>query len=268
MDRQKNPEIEIKDLSIGYNKAKKKHAFPLYHHLSAAIYKQQLTCLLGVNGSGKSTLLKTLAAFQPALAGEILVQNRPLASYSNQELAQTIGVVLTERIAVSDLSVAEVVAMGRSPYTGFWGRLTKTDKQIVAEALEQTGIESLAGRSFQNLSDGERQKCMIAKVLAQQTPIILLDEPTAFLDFPSKVEIMQLLYHLTHQAGRTIFLSTHDLELAIQMADTLWLMDPKKGIATGSPQTLMNDGSLENLFLSKGIRFDRATGFFHISKPE
>jgi iron complex transport system ATP-binding protein len=224
--------------------------------LTASIPGGELTCLLGENGVGKSTLLRTLAAFLPALEGEIGLLGRPLGSYSVKELSRTIGVVLTERTDIVNMTVGELVSMGRNPYMGFWGRLTRQDRRIVEESIEMVGIGPLAGRMIQTLSDGERQKAMIAKALAQQTPVIVLDEPTAFLDFPSKVETMHLLRRLTRQMGKTILLSTHDLELALQMADRLCLMTAGGGLRVGTLDYLSADGTMSGFFSDRGIAFD------------
>ena len=157
--------------------------------------------------------------------------------------------VIAEQLWKAPLSI-------RSPYTGFWGTLHEDDRRVVSEAIEMVGIGPLKDRMIQTLSDGERQKVMIAKALAQQTPVIFLDEPTAFLDFPSKVEIMQLLHTLSRTTGKTIFLSTHDLELALQIADTIWLMDKEKGVMIGTPQELAGNGSLNSFFSQRGIEFN------------
>ena len=158
---------------------------------SAELHSGELTCLLGPNGAGKSTLLRTLSAFQTPLRGDISIVGRSLDSYSETELAKVIGVVLTDKIGVNNMTVAQLVGLGRSPYTGFWGTLGDDDREVVDEAMTLVGIAELRDRAVQSLSDGERQKAMIAKALAQQTPVIFLDEPTAFLDYPSKVEIMR-----------------------------------------------------------------------------
>lgn len=254
--------IQIQDLSIGYkekNKAKVVSA-----HINAEVQSGELTCLLGTNGVGKSTLLRTLAAFQPKLNGSIYIKGKELEEYTDKQLARLVSVVLTEKCDIRNLSVTDLIGMGRSPYTGFWGRLGQEDYAVINRAISLIGIGALAHRMVHTLSDGERQKVMIAKALAQETPIILLDEPTAFLDFPSKVEMMQLLHRLSRQTGKTIFLSTHDLELALQAADCLWLMSPSKGIAIGTPEDLAIDGSLARFFVRKGIRFDRHSGLFRI----
>ena len=215
-------EYELKGLSTGYHT--KKGDRVVSRDITARLQAGELTCLLGPNGAGKSTLLRTLAAFQPPLDGELLLDGRPLNAFTPQERATRIGVVLTERPDIKGMRVREMVAMGRSPYTGFWGGLSAQDETAVDEAIQQVGIHDLERRMLHTLSDGERQKVMIAKALAQQTPIIFLDEPTAFLDFPSKVEMMLLLRRLAREMQKTVFLSTHDLELALQTADRLWLL--------------------------------------------
>jgi iron complex transport system ATP-binding protein len=211
--------IKLENLTIGYKDK------VVQSNLNAAFESGQLVCLLGRNGIGKSTLLRTLAMFQPALGGEVILEEKALNSYSVQDLSRKLSIVLTRKPDVQNITVSEMVGLGRSPYTGFWGTLHDADKTVVAEALRLVGIESMAERKIHTLSDGERQKVMIAKALAQQTPIILLDEPTAFLDFPSKVEILKLLGCLAKETDKTIILSTHDLELAARLADCLWQMD-------------------------------------------
>ena len=221
--------IQLRNLSIGYAMA---HGVrTVAEGINGAIRSGELTCLLGPNGVGKSTLLRTLSAFQPAISGEVLFSRneeggarKEISSFTDKELSRLIGVVLTEKPDVRNMSVRELVALGRSPYTGFWGTCSKDDLRIVDEAIEMVGIGELSRRPVHTLSDGERQKVMIAKALAQQTPVIFLDEPTAFLDYPSKVEVLQLLRRISREAEKTIFLSTHDVELALQLADTLWLM--------------------------------------------
>lgn len=255
--------IVIRNLSTGYKG--KKHVKVIAKEVNATICSGELTCLLGANGAGKSTLLKTLSAFLHPLGGEIWIQGKLLADYSDKELSTVIGVVLTEKCQLRNMTVNELIGMGRSPYTGFWGTLTRKDKQIVDDAIALVGIEGLKERMVHTLSDGERQKVMIAKALAQETPVIFLDEPTAFLDYPSKVEILHLLHRLSREMNKTIFLSTHDLELALQIADQIWLMDREKGVLTGTPEDLALDGSLENFFYCrKGIAFEKSTGLYRI----
>lgn len=259
-----NNHIQINHLTIGYKE--KGNRKVVATDINACLHSGELTCLLGTNGIGKSTLLRTLSGFQAPLEGEIILRGKPLSTYSDKELATLIGVVLTEKCELRNMTVEELVGMGRSPYTGFWGRLGKHDREVIEESIQLVGIGHLRYQMVHQLSDGERQKVMIAKALAQQTDIIFLDEPTAFLDFPSKVEIMQLLFRLSHTGNRTIFLSTHDLELALQIADKVWLMNKENGVKTGTPEDLSLDGSLSHFFLRKGIRFDRESGLFRIAR--
>lgn len=254
--------IHIENLSIGY--PGKGEVKVVANGISAAINGGELTCLLGANGVGKSTLLRTLSAFQPKLDGKILIRGREIGEYTDKELSRVISVVLTEQCDVRNFSVAELVGLGRTPYTGFWGTLSKEDKSVVDKSIDLVGIPHLAHRMVHTLSDGERQKVMIAKALAQETPVIYLDEPTAFLDFPSKVEMMQLLHRLSRQTGKTIFLSTHDLELALQIADKIWLMDKASGVTVGTPEDLALNGTLGKFFACKGIAFDGETGLFKV----
>lgn len=258
----KNETIHIENLSIGY--PGKSDVKVVADGICAGINSGELTCLLGANGVGKSTLLRTLSAFQPKLGGEIRIQGKEIGSYTDKQLSRVISVVLTEKCDIRNMSVTELIGLGRSPYTGFWGTLTKEDRQVVERAVALVGIPHLAHRMVHTLSDGERQKVMIAKALAQETPVIYLDEPTAFLDFPSKVEMMQLLHHLSRQTDKTIFLSTHDLELALQIADKIWLMDKANGVTIGTPEDLALNGSLSSFFARKGIVFDLETGLFRV----
>ena len=258
-----NAVIRLCDLATGYRG--KNGVKTVAEHLNTELYSGELTCLLGANGCGKSTLLKTLSAFLPSVSGDIFLQGRHLQDYSDKELAKIIGVVLTERCSIRNMSVEELVGMGRSPYTGFWGHLAQQDIDIINHSIELVGISNLKHRMVQTLSDGERQKVMIAKALAQETPIIFLDEPTAFLDYPSKVEIMQLLHDLSRETDKTIFLSTHDMELALQIADRIWLMKKGEGVTVGIPEDLSLNGALQGFFSRKGIEFDGSSGLYKIA---
>lgn len=256
--------IQLQGVSIGYKTRQGQKT--VVQDINASLRQGELTCLLGRNGAGKSTLLRTLAAFQPALAGSISVDGRPLQSFGAKELAQRIGIVLTERPDVQQMTVWELVAMGRSPYTGFWGRLDSDDHQVVQEAIDMVGIVLLADRLVTTLSDGERQKVMIAKTLAQQTSIIYLDEPTAFLDYPSKVDTLLLLRRICREQHKTVFLSTHDLELALQVADRLWLMEPER-LSIGTPRELADSGVLSHFIEEgSGVTLDNATLSIRIKK--
>ncbi len=251
--------LELRHLTTGYGNR------VVTPDINASLVPGELTSLLGPNGVGKSTLLRTLCTFLPPLRGDIILDGKVVSSLSIAQLSKFIGVVLTERPDVPNLTVRDMVGMGRSPYTGFWGRLNKIDEQYVTDAMQQAGILALERRMFSTLSDGERQKVMIAKVLAQQTPIILLDEPTAFLDFPSKVEMMRLLRRLAHEMQKVIFLSTHDVEMALQLSDRLWIMYPKE-VIIGKPAELSSSGELSRFIHSDGIRFDPVLMSYKIDK--
>lgn len=253
--------IKIENLSIGY--LQKNHTKVVASDFNATLNGGELTCLIGANGVGKSTLLRTLSAFQPPLAGHIFVNGKELSRYTDKELARIIGVVLTKRPHIANMTVTEMIGLGRSPYTGFWGTLDSEDTKIVNEAIQLVGIEDLADRMIQTLSDGEKQKVMIAKALAQQTPVIYLDEPTAFLDFPSKVEVMQLLHRLAVEQQKTVFLSTHDVELSLQIADCLWLMESEQ-LSVGTPRQLAEEGALTRFIQRDGITFDAQTLTIHV----
>ena len=262
-----NETIRLSNLSIGYRG--KNGTRVVAAGICAAIRSGELTCLLGANGVGKSTLLRTLAAFQPKLDGEVLIEGQEITTFNDKELSRMIGVVLTEKPDIRNMSVRELVALGRSPYTGFWGTLHEEDWQMVDEAIRAVKIELLRDRMIHTLSDGERQKVMIAKALAQQTPVIYLDEPTAFLDFPSKVEMMQLLRQLAQTQQKTIFLSTHDFELALQVADTLWLMEKDESgthLNIGTSQELAQSGVLARYVERPGISFNPTTLTVKIQK--
>jgi len=214
--------ISLSQLSVGYSLS-----HPVISDINLELRSGQLACLIGENGIGKSTLLKTLTGFLPKLKGSLLLGNRDIESFSQRELARQVSIVLTQKPDVQNLTIEEIIGLGRSPYTGFFGRLRAEDRKVVDDAIATMGIEKLRGRMIQTLSDGERQKVMIAKALAQETPIILLDEPTAFLDFPSKAETFQSLQRMAHERDKLVLLSTHDLELAVRFADSL--LEVKKG---------------------------------------
>lgn len=213
-------DITLHNLSIGY-----KHK-TVARGLNATIGAGQLTCLIGPNGVGKSTLLRTISGYQKPLAGIVAIGGKAVADMGNTERALRVSVVLTARPLVPKLSAWEMVAMGRMPFTGFLDKLRGKDREAVDEAMRMTGTTALAHRMTDDLSDGESQKIMIAKALAQQTPVMLLDEPTAFLDFDSRVDLMRQLARLAHTTGKTILLSTHDLGLACRLADRLLQLSP------------------------------------------
>lgn len=247
--------ILLKNLSIGYT-GKHSSVKTVASGISVKIYSGCLNCLIGSNGVGKSTLLRTLSGFQKKLGGEIFIDGKEIETYTNKELARKISVVLTDRASLQNMTVRELVGIGRSPYTNFWGTLSAEDEAIVTRSINLVGIQPLAERMIQTLSDGERQKVMIAKALAQETPIIFLDEPTAFLDYPSKIEMMQLLHRLSRETDKTIFLSTHDLELVLQLADIIWLMEREHGLSVGTPRELADNGAITRFIDRHGIHFN------------
>lgn len=219
--------ITLKNLVVGYPDGR--HTRQLNHAANEEARDGMLTCLIGANGAGKSTLLRTIAGFQLPLEGTVLLGGNDVRALSPRQRAERMAVVLTDRPDVMCTTVWEMVATGRAPFTGFWGRLSGKDRNIVTRSLRLVGIEWMADRTVASLSDGERQKVMIAKALAQQTPVILLDEPTAFLDYPSRVEVMQLLLNIAHEEHKTVLLSTHDLDLALHTADRIWLFEKERG---------------------------------------
>lgn len=254
------PVLQIRYLTTGYKSR------PIGRDLNATLEAGTLCALLAPNGAGKSTLLRTLAGFIQPLAGQIRWMEKDMTDITPNRLAQMVSVVLTQRRQADALTVREVVEMGRIPYASYWHRSTDADRRLVEQAMAQTSTQSLQHRMVDTLSDGERQRVFIAKSLAQDTPVILLDEPTAFLDFPSKVRMLRLLGRLAHDEGKAVLLSTHDVELALHMADTLWLLHTD-GITAGSPQELADRGLIGQFFESEDIAFDISSLRFIPRKP-
>lgn len=246
--------LTLHNLHIGY--AEDASRYIVAEALNASLPKGTVTCLVGDNGVGKSTLMRTLSGFQPALQGEVHIDGKNIEEYTSRELSEKVGVVLTERNATPDLTVEEVVAIGRMPYTNFWGTLTETDRRAVDEAIALVDIVALRHKKIGRVSDGERQKVMIAKALAQQTDVILLDEPTAFLDYGSKVSVMRLLRRLAHEKGKSILLSTHDLEIAFQTTDEVWMLQ-HDGLQTGTLDALEQRGAVSAFLAKSGLHYDR-----------
>ena len=243
--------IELRHLTIGYGEK------AVLSDISQTLEAGRLVCLLGSNGVGKSTLLRTLAGFLQPLSGKVLLGDKDISTLPLSERSKAVSVVLTERVEVPYMKVRDLVGMGRSPYTGFFGTLTKEDKQIVSEAIEMVGIAALAERTIDTLSDGERQKAMLAKALAQQTPVILLDEPTAFLDFHAKISTLKLMLRLAHETGKTILMSTHDVEMALRLSDLLWIVQDGK-IQTGTTASLTENGILRQFLGDEAANYNQA----------
>jgi iron complex transport system ATP-binding protein len=247
-------------LTVGYTAHRRQQ--PVIRDIAAGLRPGELVGLIGPNGAGKSTLMRTLAGMAPPLAGRVLLRGRDVRSWSARRLATELAVVLTERVTAGLLTAEALVGLGRSPYTGWSGRLTAADREIVWRCLAAVDACELADRSLAELSDGERQKVMIARALAQEPAVLLLDEVTAFLDLPRRVEVVRILRDLAHREGKAILLSTHDLELALRSADLLWLL-PKGGpLLQGLPEELVLAGAFDITFTSEGVAFDPATGSF------
>jgi iron complex transport system ATP-binding protein len=243
------------NLHVGYENAKKQTQFVL-ENVNVALQPNKLTVLLGLNGVGKSTLLRVLSGLQTHYQGEVMLNNVNLRQYSLLEKARQISVVLTEKLQNNQLTVAEIVSLGRTPYTNWAGALTTKDKEIINQCLQITHTDNLANRYLHTLSDGQLQKALIARALAQESNLLLLDEPTAHLDLCNKAEIWHLLQIITHEQQKTVLLTSHDIDFALQLADIIWLIHQKK-VYSFTPQELLANKMLENVFQSKYFSFDK-----------
>ena len=221
--------LKIENLSIGYQQGRENKI--VAQDINVSLHGGELVCLLGPNGAGKSTLMRTISGSQSPLAGQVLLEGAVVHDLQARQLAKKLSLVLTERVQAGMLTAYEVVALGRYPHTNWAGKLTNKDHEIIQWSIEMAGANELADRVLSELSDGERQKIMVARALAQEPEVMILDEVTAFLDLPRRVEIMQLLRKLAHETNKAILLSTHDMDLALRSADRLWLL-PKGGGAT------------------------------------
>lgn len=248
--------LQARQLSIGYPRR------IVAQQLNLSLLAGELVCLLGPNGAGKTTLMRTLAGMLPPLGGHVTLLGDDVREIDPRELARRLSIVLTDRLDVGLLSGYALVALGRHPYTDWTGNLSQKDEDVVRWAVQAVGAAHLATRKIAELSDGERQKLMIARALAQEPVLMILDEPTAYLDLPRRVEVMQLLRRLAHDTGRAILLSTHDLDLALRHADRIWLMPQGKPPFIGAPEDLVLSGALEATFQSAGVQFDRRSGSF------
>jgi len=250
--------IRTFDLSIGYRRGKKE--IPVQKKLNLHVEKGELLSLIGPNGCGKSTLLRTLCGLQGSLSGNIQVQGVDLEKITLSDRAQLFGLVLTDSVKPGYMTVKQMVAMGRHPYTTFSGKIRREDAQRVQESMAAVHLESFADRLITELSDGEHQRVMIAKALAQDTPFILLDEPTSHLDLPNRVEMMLLLKKLAHDMQKSILISTHEIDLALKLSDQIWLMRPGGNVETGTPAELLKNQSIQSLFKSESFGFEPLTG--------
>jgi len=254
--------LETSNLSIGYNS--KKATVVIAENLNLNLTSGKLISLIGANGIGKSTLLRTITGIQEPLSGTVFLNDKNINSYKPLDLAQNLSLVLTEKLPPSNLSVFELVALGRQPYTNWIGTLTQTDIEKVQEALELTQIEHLAQKKHFEISDGQLQKVLIARALAQDTPLIILDEPTTHLDLLHKVSLFKLLKKLTQETQKCILFSTHDIDLAIQLSDEMIIMTPEL-IVQDEPCNLISNGSFATLFKDEHIIFDAEKGKFVIT---
>lgn len=232
--------------------------------LSGTIAPSELVMLMGPNGSGKSTLMHTIAGLLPALSGQVLVGGHDLTTLRSRARAQLLSLVLTERIATDNMTVLDVVRIGRYPYTGYLGKLSHSDEAIVHEAIDQCWLQGMEHRLLTELSDGERQRAMIARALAQETPLILLDEPTAHLDLSARLEVVLMLRRLARETGRSILVSTHELDLALSWGDTIWLMDRTGSLHMGVPEDVALSGMLELAFGNDRLTYSIERGEFAI----
>jgi iron complex transport system ATP-binding protein len=253
--------LEAIDLSIGY-KTSRQAATIVARGLNVALRRGELVCLLGPNGAGKSTLMRTLTALQPPLAGRILLNGRETARLQPRDFARELSVVLTDRVSVGMMDVYTLVSLGRQPHTDWTGRLRERDHAIVRESLRAVGADVLAARQIAELSDGERQRVMVARALAQEPAVMVLDEITAFLDLPRRVDVMRLLRDLARRRRCAVLLSTHDLDLALRTADRVWLLGRDGVLRLGAPEELVLSGAFEHTFEGEGIVFDREQGAF------
>ena len=255
--------INTKDLSIGYKT--KKSTSVISDNINIRLNQGQLIGLVGANGIGKSTLLRTLTAIQEPLSGTIELNGVDLKDYAPLEMAKTLSLVLTEQLMSKNLTVFELIALGRQPYTNWIGTLSKEDMSIVNNAISQIKIDDLKHRKCFELSDGQFQKVLIARALAQDTNLIVLDEPTTHLDMYHKAYILKLLQELTKSTNKTILFSSHEIDLAIQLCDTIIVMTEDQ-IVADSPCNLIEQGIFETLFPKDLIGFDQKTGSFRVKK--
>lgn len=265
MKREIEKILNIESLEIGYATGKKKKV--LLPPLNASACEGELIAIIGRNGIGKSTLLRTLAGIQQNLGGDIFYSGKRISDYSRSDLALRVGYISTEPVRVANMSVYDLVSIGRFPYTNWIGKIDAEDHRIIMNSLEMTSMTSLRHKYFTELSDGERQKAMIARILAQDTTLMIMDEPTAFLDIGSKYEILHLMHQLTRKSGKTIIFSTHDLQSAVSQSDKIWLILEDR-LKEGAPEDLMIEGAFDHLFESSHIRFNSADGSFAFKGAE
>ena len=259
------PILQTKGLTIGYKT--KNGLLELEKELDISVYKGELVCLIGPNGCGKSTLMRTIAGLQKPLSGDTFISEVDVKKIKPHQYARLLSLVLTDKINVGAMTVMDIVAIGRYPYTNYFAKLSDEDIRIINQSLESVHLQDYVHRFFHELSDGEKQRVLIAKALAQDTPLIMLDEPTAHLDLPNRVEIMNILKQLAKETRKAILLSTHELDLALQTADAIWLMNREASLISGAPEDLVLSGMFEQVFKSEAFQFDRFSGSFKVVHP-
>ncbi|MFP2996517.1 ABC transporter ATP-binding protein [Spongiivirga sp. MCCC 1A20706] len=253
--------LALENVSIGYKESGKQSV--ISKGINVDFTKGTLIAIVGANGVGKSTLLRTLSNLQPALLGAIKIEGKSIKEFQPNELASQLSLVLTEQIASKNLTVGEIVALGRQPYTNWIGTLSEKDQLLIKQALKATHTLELADKKCHQLSDGQFQKVMIARALAQETPLIILDEPTTHLDMYHKAYILNLLKKLCADFDRTIIFSTHEIELALQLSDHLLVMKTNT-VEFGTPEELIKEQVFESLFPDDLIIFDKNTASFRV----
>ena len=253
--------LSTSDLTIGYKTKKTAHV--VAEKLNLTVQEGKLIALIGANGMGKSTLLRTLTGIQKPLSGSVLLHDQNIHKIDSQIVAQNLSVVLTEKLPPSNLSVFELVALGRQPYTNWIGKLSNTDRIKIDEAIQRTQIGHLLSKKHYEISDGQLQIVLIARALAQDTSLLILDEPTTHLDLQHKVTLLKLLKELTQETGKSILFSTHDIDMAIQLTDEMMIMTPES-IVQDQPCNLILKGSFNTLFQDEHIVFDNEKGKFII----
>jgi iron complex transport system ATP-binding protein len=257
--------LKIQDLHIGYDRHASSRRSIVYGPVNTVIDAPELIGIIGRNGIGKSTLLRTLTGIQHSITGTVQIRGQEINKITRADRAKLISYVSTEAVHVQNLRVLELVSMGRFPYTNWFGKLNANDQDIIQDSIQQTGINLLLEKPVYQLSDGERQKVMIARALAQDTPVIFLDEPTAFLDLPARHETMRLLNNLTRNKNKLIIFSTHDLSIAMDEVDKLWLM-ADGGLLEGAPEDLLMNQGFRGLFKNSSLDFDPRSLAFRFSR--
>ena len=266
------PLLLTKNLCIGYhgranNLINRVEAKKIAGPINLELYAGKLVCLLGANGAGKSTLIKTLSGIQVPLSGQVFIEDKPISKLSPQELATKLSLVLTETVRSWNLDVYSLISLGRFPYTGWLGNLSDEDLAIINFAIEAVNLLDFINRKVDELSDGEKQRVMLARALVQDTGLIILDEPTAHLDIPNRISLMGLLHTLSREQHKAILISTHELDLALQIADEIWLFDGNGNLITGTPEELVMNDHFSSVFDKKGTLYDKSTGVFKMNAP-